>query len=78
MVAVDYTPGFEAAFARADPLTRYAAFVRDGLDRRHAREGAGLVDDELSRLLRTEGRRLRGQAPGTWEQARTLLAIAAR
>src|SRR5215207_10670015 len=31
MVAVDFTPGFEATFAAADPLIRYAAFIRDGL-----------------------------------------------
>ena len=29
MVAVDYKPGFEALFAAADPLARYAAFIRD-------------------------------------------------
>ena len=29
MVAVDYEPGFERTFADAEPLTRYAAFVRD-------------------------------------------------
>jgi hypothetical protein len=77
MVAVDFTPGFEAEFARADPLTRYAAFVRDGLDRRHARANAGPIDDELTRLLRTERTRLRASAPGAWEQAGSLLAAAA-
>ena len=35
MVAVDYKPGFERSFAEAEPLTRYAAFVRDSDDRRH-------------------------------------------
>ena len=41
MVPVDFTPGFEAKFAEADPLIRYAAFIRDGLDRRCSRRGAG-------------------------------------
>jgi hypothetical protein len=73
MVAVDFTPGFEAEFAEADPRIRYAAFVRDGLDRRSSRWGAGPIDDELSRLLRSEGMRLRAE-PEQWEAARALLA----
>lgn len=77
MVAVDFTTGFEADFASSDPLTRYAAFVRDGLDRRRCREGrAGPVDDELSRLLRSEGARLRTAEPEQWEAAGALLATA--
>ena len=35
MVAVDFKPGFERTFAEAEPLTRYAAFVRDSDQRRH-------------------------------------------
>ena len=76
MVAVDFTPGFEAKFAEADPLIRYAAFIRDGLDRRCSRRGAGPVDDELSRLLRREGMRLRTQEPEQWDAAGALLAAA--
>ena len=73
MIAVDFTPGFEADFARADPLTRYAAFVRDRLDRRRG-GAAGPGDDDLGRLLRSEGTRLRTTEPAAWEAAGVLLA----
>ena len=76
MVAVDFAPGFEAAFAEAAPAIRYAAFIRDGLDRRRDRPGAELVDGGLNRLLRTEGARLRTAEPGQWEAAGALLAAA--
>jgi hypothetical protein len=76
MVAVDFEPGFEAEFADADPLVRYAAFIRDGLSRRGRNGGAGLTDDELARLLRSEGQRIRTQAAEEWEAAGTLLAAA--
>jgi hypothetical protein len=42
MVAVDFQPGFEQAFATASPLTPYAAFVQDA-DRR-----AGILDTRRS------------------------------
>lgn len=76
MVAVDYVPGFETEFAKADPLTRYAAFVRDEMARRGRRAGAGPTDDDLTRLLRHEDVRLRSEAPDAWEGAGGLLASA--
>jgi hypothetical protein len=74
MIAVDFTPGFEAEFARADPRTRYAAFIRDRLDRRGRGGTAGPVDDDLGRLLRMEATRLRTADPGAWKAAGALLA----
>ena len=43
MVAVDFKPGFEGSFAAAEPLTRYAAFVRDTDQRRHGQKRSDLV-----------------------------------
>jgi hypothetical protein len=76
MIAVDFRPGFESVLAAAHPVTRYAAFVRDGLDRRRTRVGTAPLDDELGRLLRQEGTRLRAAAPASWEAADALLAAA--
>ena len=36
MVAIDFEPDFEADMADASPLVRYAAFIRDGEDRRRS------------------------------------------
>jgi hypothetical protein len=72
MVAVDFKPGFEQAFAAAEPLTRYAAFVRDTDDRRHAHQTTSF-DDALGRLVRHEVTRLRSAAPIEWEAAGSLL-----
>ena len=76
MIAIDFKPGFEAAFAEADPLIRYAAFIRDGLGRRRPRRGVRPIDDELGRLLRHEDTRLRTADPARWEAAGALLAAA--
>jgi hypothetical protein len=73
MVSVDFTPGFEAAFAAADPLTRYAAFIRDAETRRHGSRDPDLADDELSGLVRREATRLRASAPEAWAAGSTLL-----
>jgi hypothetical protein len=75
MVAVDFTPGFERAFAEAEPLTRYAAFVRD-TERRHRRDRSGGSADDLGDLVRREAARLRATAPEAWEAAGVLLAAA--
>ncbi len=72
MVAVDYHPGFEAAFAEADPMTRYVAFVRDSETRRQRRGGTA-PDDDLSRLLRHEACRLADADPAIWAAAGSLL-----
>ena len=76
MVAVDFRPGFEAAFAMADPLARYASFIRDtDLRRRRIREGA--PDDDLGRLLRHEADRIAAADPETWAVAGSLLDVIA-
>ena len=66
LVAVDFTPGFEAKAAAVEPLARYAAFVADLVDRyRHApalREGHA----ELWVLLQAEARRLATNHPAAW------------
>jgi len=75
MVAVDYQPGFERTFAAADPLTRYAAFVRDADQRRVGRRSTSL-DDALGRLVRLEATRMRASAPAAWDAAGALLDAA--
>lgn len=76
MVAVDYKPGFEQTFAAAEPLTRYAAFVRDADQRRRARRQSASLDDALGRLVRHEATRLCACAPIAWDAAGVLLAAA--
>jgi hypothetical protein len=75
MIAVDYAPGFERAFADAGPLSRYAAFVRDTDRRRTAERPVGL-DDDLGMLVRREAARLRTDAPEAWDAAGVLLEAA--
>ncbi|HEX5015267.1 MAG TPA: hypothetical protein VFV72_14035 [Candidatus Limnocylindrales bacterium] len=79
MVAVDFTPGFEAALAAASPLTRYAAFIRDASARRPGvarAASAGWPDEPLDRLLRAETARLATEAPREWRSAAALLVAA--
>ncbi len=76
MVAVDYQPGYEAALAAADPLTRYAAFVRDADERRRRPGRSPSLDDSYDRLIRSEATRLQATERRHWELARALLASA--
>ena len=76
MVAVDFKPGFERSFAAAEPLTRYAAFVRDTDQRRHGSLQSTSFDDALGRLVRHEATRLRSAALSVWEAAGVLLDAA--
>ena len=62
MVAVDFKPGFERSFAEAEPLTRYAAFVRDS-DRRRLRPESTSFDDALGRLVRHEANTTADRGP---------------
>lgn len=73
MVAVDFKPGFEAMLAMADPLTRYAAFVRDTEARRRRARATAWLDDEVGRLMRREAARLPATQPACWEAAGALL-----
>ena len=76
MVGIDFKPGFEADMAQASPLVLYAAFIRDGLERRKSAEAAEAMDDELGRMLRADGLRLRAADPESWAAAGDLLAAA--
>ena len=76
MVAVDFKPGFEGSFAAAEPLTRYAAFVRDSDQRRLGQQRSTSFDDPLGRLVRHEATRLRAAAPSAWDAAGALLDTA--
>ena len=73
MVAVDFKPGFEQSFAAAEPLIRYAAFVRDSDQRHHGQQGPTSFDDPLGRLVRHEATRLLTSAPSAWDAAGALL-----
>jgi len=77
MVAVDFKPGFEQAFAAETPLARYAAFVRDADRRRRATGNSASFDDDLGRLVRHEADRLRTSAPTEWDAAAAFLGAAA-
>jgi hypothetical protein len=76
MVAVDFKPDFERIFAAAEPVTRYAAFVRDTDGRRRAGQRSTSFDDPLGRLVRHEAIRIRASAPGAWASAGALLDAA--
>jgi hypothetical protein len=76
MVAVDFKPDFERTFAAAEPLTRYAAFVRDTDGRRKRGQRSTSFDDPLGRLVRREAARIRASAPSAWDAAGALLDAA--
>lgn len=65
LLAVDYVPGFERAITSADPVVRYAAFVRD-VTERYRRSRLRDAEPELVRLLGHEAQRLRAEAPAAW------------
>ncbi len=73
MIAVDFKPGFETSFGTADPLTRYAAFVRDAETRRRSSGLAGRPDAEDVRMIQCEAARLRATQPVCWEAGAALL-----
>ena len=72
IVAVDFTPGFEALAAAVDPITRYAAFIRDLVGR--YRRSSSLRDQHLDLwvLLQSEERRLSRDHPTEWADGATL------
>jgi hypothetical protein len=73
MVAIDFRAGIEQRFSAADPLVRYAAFLRDTTARLRAsallRERYG----EEARLVFAERDRLRTRDAVAWEAGRSLL-----
>lgn len=78
MVEVDFTPGFETRLAKATPVERFAAFVRDTLARRRHGPHAEPIDDELGRLIVSEAGRLQTATPQAWEAGARLLPEEAR
>lgn len=72
LLAVDYAPGFEARVARADPLTRYAAYLVDGLTRYRASSLLRAEQPELWALLQAEERRLRTSHASEWTAGEAL------
>lgn len=77
MVAVDYVAGFETRMSMADPVTRYAAFVSDCLDRYEAADALRLEHPTLWTLLRSEANRLEAGQHDQWIDG-IALALAAR
>jgi hypothetical protein len=66
LLAVDYTPGFEAAAAAADPLARYAAFVADLVARYRASPTLRSVHADAWTLFDAEDRRLQREHQEAW------------
>lgn len=66
LLAVDYTPGFEAALASADPISRYAAFVADTMARYRATAVLRAHEPDLWMLMQAEEARLRLKNPTEW------------
>jgi hypothetical protein len=66
MVPVDYAPGFERRVARADPISRYAAFLADAMARYRASSVLCAEQPELWSLLQAAERRLRMEHPVEW------------
>jgi hypothetical protein len=72
LLAVDYAPGFEDRAARADPLSRYAAFVIDAVGRYRASPPLRLEQPDLWTLLRSEERRIHACHPAAWAAGEAL------
>ena len=66
MVPVDYAAGFERRVARADPISRYAAFLADTMARYRASSVLRAEQPELWSLLQAAERRLRTEHPVEW------------
>jgi hypothetical protein len=66
IIAVDFTPGFEARAAAAEPITRYAAFIGDLVGR--YRRSAALRDEhaDLWVIIQSEAHRLERDHPVEW------------
>jgi hypothetical protein len=77
LLAVDYEPGFEALLARADPISRYAAFVADTTSRYRASAALRANEPDLWMSLQAEEARLRRENPTEWAAGALLRAKAA-
>jgi hypothetical protein len=60
LLAVDYVPGFEGEVARADPVTRYGAFLGDAIGRYRDSARLRAADPDFWAHLLAEERRLAG------------------
>ncbi len=78
LLAVDYTPGFEASAARADPITRYAAFIADAMSRYRTSPILRAQQADLWTVLQAEERRLRTNHPTEWANGEVLRSQATR
>ena len=74
LIAVDFTPGFEARAAAVDPLTRYAAFLSDLVGRYPRAPVLRDQHPELWILLQSEARRLAIDHPSEWTAGGELMA----
>ncbi len=72
LLAVDYTPGFEASAAAADPITRYAAFVADVMGRYRTSAVLRAQQADLWTMLQAEEHRLRTSHPTEWANGEVL------
>ena len=66
IIAVDYTPGFEALAAAVDPITRYAAFIRDLVGRYRQAPHLREQHPNLWMMLQSEARRLERDHAAEW------------
>jgi hypothetical protein len=73
LLAVDYTPGFEAKAVAATTETRYAAFLIDAVSRLRASPAMRAVEPDLWVLLDAAERDLRSRDPVTWANGKELL-----
>ncbi len=76
MIAVDFVLGFEAQFAAATPIERYAAFVVDLSTRFRRTAELRESDGPLSSLMRFEATRLAEREPAAWAAGRRLATLA--
>lgn len=74
MIAVDYTPGFEARLAAARPIERYAAFIADLVERHRSRPDRFDRSAGLWSLARTQRTRIAREDPIAWRAGLRLLA----
>ena len=73
LLGVDFVPGFEARWAAASPLARYAAFVADTLTSYRASEPLRSAHPHLWNLLCAAASRLGSQSAPDWDDGLALL-----
>jgi hypothetical protein len=73
LLAVDYTPGFEARAAAATSETRYAAFLIDAVSRLRASPALRTSQADLWVVLDAAERHIRTSDPVTWASGKELL-----